>query len=302
MRRAMGTVCTVLILSGCVFHSHKPSTASLTGRVIDCQTGEPVEWASVVLVGTKIGAMMEKNGMFHVTSVPPGKYECLISATSYAPRRFDLAVSECRERSLGDISLLKEGPYNIRINDAIVRIERRGVGDSASISATFTDLPLAMVDTSWRTRDDAALLDEVSTVHLANFRLFVSRGLLGLKAGVRDSVINLASAASGRPAWIDIRHLPDCLAHAETSRPAQRDAETLIDVQSPECYQITAATGWMYLNTAFQAVFEYFKPGDVIVAYHPKRSDLLPNGWTGVYRQIDGRWIMIAGAFPCCRY
>jgi hypothetical protein len=83
------TVLVTLALSGaglsCFGHSGDTAQqpGRITGAIVDARTGEPVWTASVQLVGTKLGAMTDRDGHFFIKGVPPGRYALRISSIEY---------------------------------------------------------------------------------------------------------------------------------------------------------------------------------------------------------------------------
>ena len=66
----------------------------VVGRVLN-EDGKPIEYANVVLIGTKIGAMSNDSGEFTLKSVLPGVYEIRIAMLNHYPQtyRFELKRS-----------------------------------------------------------------------------------------------------------------------------------------------------------------------------------------------------------------
>ena len=57
--------------------------ASIEGRVIDAQTGEPLRDAHVFLSGTKIGTITNPAGRFSISRIPPGSHRLVVSIIGY---------------------------------------------------------------------------------------------------------------------------------------------------------------------------------------------------------------------------
>lgn len=51
------------------------TTGKITGTVTDANTGEPLIGATVIVVGTKLGAKTDFDGNYVILNVPPGVYE-----------------------------------------------------------------------------------------------------------------------------------------------------------------------------------------------------------------------------------
>ncbi len=70
-------------------------TATLSGRITDEQ-GAPVAFASVAVLGTKLGTLAEEDGTFLLEAIPPGEQEVRISALGYtnSTLRLDLKAGQ----------------------------------------------------------------------------------------------------------------------------------------------------------------------------------------------------------------
>jgi outer membrane receptor for ferrienterochelin and colicin len=77
-------VLAVLFLAGIALAAN---TGSVTGRVTDKQTGEPLIGASVVIDGTELGNATDLNGQYQIINVPPGPYSVTASYTGYNDQR-----------------------------------------------------------------------------------------------------------------------------------------------------------------------------------------------------------------------
>ncbi len=60
-------------------------TGKLAGVVLDATTKEPLVGASVLVVGTSLGAATDLDGRFVILNVPPGSYTLRASAVGYRP-------------------------------------------------------------------------------------------------------------------------------------------------------------------------------------------------------------------------
>jgi len=74
-------VCCVLVS---FFNSNAVAqTGNVKGRVVDLQSGEPLPFANVVVVGTARGAVTDEKGNYFVSGVPPGNYTIRVSLLGY---------------------------------------------------------------------------------------------------------------------------------------------------------------------------------------------------------------------------
>src|SRR5258705_12316321 len=68
--------------------SAQTPTGEVRGTITDGANAEPVVHATVILAGTKLGAVTDMHGVFTVRRVPAGTYTVRISSVGYAPREF----------------------------------------------------------------------------------------------------------------------------------------------------------------------------------------------------------------------
>lgn len=71
-----------------------PTYGQIKGRVIDSLTGEPVPTATILLVGTRLGAVCDHNGAFEVTRVPAGPYTVRASSVGYYSKEFQKILAD----------------------------------------------------------------------------------------------------------------------------------------------------------------------------------------------------------------
>ncbi len=62
------------------------TTGKITGTVTDANTGEPLIGATVIVVGTKLGAKTDFDGNYVILNVPPGVYEVRATYVGYQPK------------------------------------------------------------------------------------------------------------------------------------------------------------------------------------------------------------------------
>lgn len=76
-----------VILSISLFRSANPqtndATGSISGKIIDAITGEPVIGANIIIEGTMLGSATDLDGHFSIRRVPPAIYNIIISYISY---------------------------------------------------------------------------------------------------------------------------------------------------------------------------------------------------------------------------
>ena len=69
---ALLALLTVSLLS---IDSNAQSTGSIVGRLTDARTCAPIPYANVIIVGTTIGAMTDRYGVYRISGVSPGPHD-----------------------------------------------------------------------------------------------------------------------------------------------------------------------------------------------------------------------------------
>lgn len=73
-------ILVISILFTLIFSQEK---FELKGRIIDSETGKPLDYVNVLLSYTTIGAATLEDGSFHIKNIPAGSYEILFSCVGY---------------------------------------------------------------------------------------------------------------------------------------------------------------------------------------------------------------------------
>ncbi|WP_412063024.1 SusC/RagA family TonB-linked outer membrane protein [Rubrivirga sp. IMCC45206] len=109
------------------------STYTLTGQVVEAETGAPVIAASVLLEGTTAGAATDLDGRFSIAaSVPSGSYTLRVSFVGYQSDRRPVTLGNARAVDLGTIEISTDA---LRSDEVVVSatglpVERRQLGNS----------------------------------------------------------------------------------------------------------------------------------------------------------------------------
>ncbi|TKJ41025.1 hypothetical protein CEE37_05000 [candidate division LCP-89 bacterium B3_LCP] len=101
---------------------------SISGIIYDSDSKEPLLGANITLVGTRLGAATDLNGIFKIKDVPPGSYDLEVSMIGYETHVFNIDISQIRESKL-NIELVKTF---ITIPDVVISAERLIEGASVS--------------------------------------------------------------------------------------------------------------------------------------------------------------------------
>ena len=66
--------------------------SSISGRVLDSDSGEPLEGTHIFLANTTLGAASDPQGYFEINRVTPGPYSLVVSMLGYATQQRDIEV------------------------------------------------------------------------------------------------------------------------------------------------------------------------------------------------------------------
>lgn len=113
---------------GCVF----------AGSVLDNATGEPVEFATVILEGTEQWGVADLQGKFSINNVPPGKNTVTVSCLGYASWTKEIQIT--KDITNFKVSLKAD---NLALEGAVVTAQEDG--NSATTSRTIDKTALEHV-------------------------------------------------------------------------------------------------------------------------------------------------------------
>ena len=92
MGRFFISVVLFTMMSAAAFAQQK--TYSISGTVVNKETGQPVEFATIVLTSTEQWAVADANGNFTIQNVQPGKTQISISCLGYVTDTKEITVSK----------------------------------------------------------------------------------------------------------------------------------------------------------------------------------------------------------------
>jgi hypothetical protein len=117
--------------------------AKVLGRVLDNETGEPVNYATIYIEETKSGAVSDINGFFTIL-LKPGKYNALFDFIGYEKKKYWLEVYSDGEFTIS----LKKVVYQIEEfvvhGDRQMSIKDKDPGLDKISMRTVKDLPMLM--------------------------------------------------------------------------------------------------------------------------------------------------------------
>src|SRR5215216_1010611 len=71
------------LLLSCITILAAAQTGSVRGFIYDKESGEPVLFTPVALVGTSFAVSTDVNGFYAITKIPPGSYRLIATAPGY---------------------------------------------------------------------------------------------------------------------------------------------------------------------------------------------------------------------------
>jgi TonB-linked SusC/RagA family outer membrane protein len=90
----MGAVVGALsgLFAGRPLTAQTPQQASVSGRVVDAPTGQPLANAQIGIIGTNLGAQTNAEGRFSIRSIPSGTVEVRVLRVGYAEQHRSVAI------------------------------------------------------------------------------------------------------------------------------------------------------------------------------------------------------------------
>ena len=129
------TALSVMMLLMAALPVQAGTTGTLSGRVLD-PGGNPVVAATVLVVGTRLGAYSDAEGNFLILSVPPGTYEVKASRLGFNAVTMTAVIVSADNTTRLD---LKMGDTNLSTTEVVVVAERPPVDVKVTSSqATLT--------------------------------------------------------------------------------------------------------------------------------------------------------------------
>ena len=170
--------------------------ATLTGTVVDAETGDPLIVANVLVEELAQGAATDLDGRYRITGLAPGTYTVRFSYTGYAAQRVtDVTLADGETETI-DVALAFETLEEVTVtaealrdnNAALLRLRQRAPAVSDAIGADV----IARAGAS--TASDA--LGKVTGASVVGGRYVVMRGLQGRYLNVQ---LNGATVPSADP-------------------------------------------------------------------------------------------------------
>ena len=121
---------TLLTLISCLQTVLMAQNVTLAGRIIDEESKQPIEYASVLMKENGFWAVSNANGEFTIKNMPVGKATLTIQSMGYAKRQLILNITKDMPRMR--ITLRQE---NLKLDEVTVTAKRKT--DEATTSYTI---------------------------------------------------------------------------------------------------------------------------------------------------------------------
>jgi hypothetical protein len=170
--RAIAAILLLLIAQ--TMNGQDPFDCTLSGRVVDETTGEPLENVNVFFAQTLLGTSTDARGIFRIAKIPRGKYKLVASRVGYQVQMLSVTVGDSRSlvRDIGMSPRLLQGEEVQVSGEAQAEWKRHflefnekflGSGDNASLCTILNPEVLSFhVDSI--SRDLVAISDDLVRV------------------------------------------------------------------------------------------------------------------------------------------
>ncbi|MDE5886948.1 MAG: TonB-dependent receptor [Muribaculaceae bacterium] len=103
-------------------------TLSISGKVSDADTGEPLEFVIVQLAERNIWAETNDKGLFTIRNLTPGSYELVVQSTGYKPYSQSINL----KKSVEGVEI-KMSPLSLALNEVTVTANAKRMGSTSQI-------------------------------------------------------------------------------------------------------------------------------------------------------------------------
>jgi len=123
-------------------------SSSLTGTLIDPDTGQPIAGAVVTLQGTSLTTLTDQNGIYIFTNIPSGDYTLIINPVDHALLSVDVSLSPDDTVDFGD-QTAKGTVFDPQSppSGGIFSVIGRGAADISFEEMTIEDVEQLIIDT-----------------------------------------------------------------------------------------------------------------------------------------------------------
>ncbi len=152
---------------------------SLSGKVLDAKTTEPIIGANVVIDGTTVGAATDLEGKFQISNIKPGTYAIVVSSLTYKTQKLNDVVVEGGKVTSLEITMAEE----VAELAEIVVTAKREINTDANLIRSIREAKLVVSGISAEQitrlpdRDAAEVMRRVPGVTVVDNRFVIVRGV-----------------------------------------------------------------------------------------------------------------------------
>lgn len=106
-----------LVVSGCITIKtieSKPATGSISGKVVDAESGQPLPGVNAILIGTDIGTATAEEGHYLLSNLPVGNYDFEYSLMGYSSSTLKAIKISANKKTTANVKL-KLGEIKMQI-------------------------------------------------------------------------------------------------------------------------------------------------------------------------------------------
>jgi TonB-dependent receptor len=154
-------------------------TGSLKGILKDAKTQEPIIGATVVVVGTSLGAATGIDGDYHIHQVPAGSHSIKITSIGYAPKQIDNVTIESGNTTVVNMPLDEEATLLEGVTLQVTRLTStdvsiiKDVREAKAIVSAISGMQISKT----QDRDAAEVVRRIPGVTIFDGRFINVRGL-----------------------------------------------------------------------------------------------------------------------------
>ncbi len=183
---------------------------TISGRVLEASTNEPIPGAAILVVGTDIAAISEADGTFVLEEVPAGPVKLLITSPGYSNQEIEMGASD----SQIDVAMSLSRSEEILIIGRAPQITRQNLANGASVvkGEDVNQVPAQTLDNALQGRISGANIQAnsgapgggiqiklrgVSTINGDSSPLFVVDGVIVSNASINSGISAITASNSG---------------------------------------------------------------------------------------------------------
>jgi len=114
------SICCLLV-TFCTF-LFSQETGSVQGKIIDRQTGEALQGATIIIRGTKISVLTDNKGHFVINKISPGQISLIITYVGYEEMEITVIITAGNTSDINNIALITDPRVG---NDVVVSASKR---------------------------------------------------------------------------------------------------------------------------------------------------------------------------------